>query len=184
MTLVEQFQFLTRQQLWNIARAHGLHCTTGDNRPVLLNIIRSHRSCTCPSRYLRFGRITRPRQNIMQIQLHDPLAVDALQNHSRERHAFSQRASGRSGRADASQPQANVGRSQCQRDAVHASDLRQPFSTSFPDALTPDDKLNIIREWQERMGPACVEESACAVCGWGFPLSSLSMHQETYIFSG
>ncbi|KAF8125568.1 hypothetical protein EV363DRAFT_1299093 [Boletus edulis] len=147
-TLVEQFQFFTKQQLRVIMRAHGLSCTSRDTRSVLVNLLQTHPMCSCDARYLRFGLITCPRQNVMQIHLDDPHTIVTSQQRSRQRDACAHRAF----------------RETVLSGADPENQVDEPSVAHFPIIPTADKKLDIIREWQERMSRACLEESACAVC--------------------
>ena len=43
--------------------------------------------------------------------------------------------------------------------------------SSFPEQKNSYDKWEIIREWQDKMGPERYTPTACAVCAWTVPLS-------------
>ncbi|KAF8421884.1 hypothetical protein L210DRAFT_3390581, partial [Boletus edulis BED1] len=64
-------------------------------------------------------------------------------------------------------------RTRRRRDAER-SRIADASDANFPDECSKADKYAIIQDWQNQMNPSRFHESACAVCGWGEPLTSLT----------
>jgi hypothetical protein len=166
--LVEQFQFFTCKQLRVLASAHGLPYTARSRRPLLLDLLRLHRDCSCLPIYLVFHRTTRPRWNVRLVQLSPPEEPRV--------HGQCSRTEGTEDAAERRRLSHNLSQHHHRQRVAEGLDFSAE-ETSFPQIKGFDEKLQIIREWQEVMAPSRFVESACAVCAWSYPPSELSTVQ-------
>ncbi|KAF8133838.1 hypothetical protein EV363DRAFT_1397244 [Boletus edulis] len=61
-----------------------------------------------------------------------------------------------------------------QRCDAEWSRISDASGANFPDECSKADKYAIIQDWQNQINPSRFQESACAVCGWEEPLTSLT----------
>lgn len=158
---VEQFPYLSKRELSLIAAPHGIKFRSRLTIKMCKDALRRHTCRTdCAGVVYKFRTLTRARAVAFVEPDPEPM-IKPLTEVETIRHSDMQKR----------RVLRKKGRDAAKR--LEQDDARSKSSVEYPPFRTNDEKLNIIREWQEAMNPDNLTRGVCAVCAQVFEQKSL-----------
>lgn len=148
-TFVQQFRYLSRADFHLFCHHHGLQTGRNERRALLFEKLISHQSCSCQAHDYVFRMLGRSRENVTLPTLPNtaPSATNLRSRRANER--------------------AELEEEQDDAECIVDDGREQTVSDyPFPVFCSWEEKVQIIRNWQDQIERETERTLVCAVCAW------------------